>query len=406
MNDIAIKVEGVSKVFRLPHEKQNSVKGALISMVRGGKRTFEKQQVLKDISFEIKKGEFFGIVGRNGSGKSTLLKMLAGIYSPTEGTIHVNGKLTPFIELGVGFNPELTGRENVFLNGALLGFNRKEMTAMYDDIVAFAEIEKFMDQKLKNYSSGMQVRLAFSIAIRAETEILLIDEVLAVGDIIFQEKCFKVFKDIKKSGKTVVLVSHDLNSLQEFCDRIAIVDKGRLVGVGEATDMVMKYETLVAETSVKVSKLPIEQGNRPGSGDYYIEKVEILNEQHKIVNNTKLNEPFTVRVHYTAKKKVSEFVCGISITDQDGVSLIGPNTKQSEFKLVGLNPKGRGYVDARFDNNLLNSGEYYVTVGLFNDIISKPYDFYTNATSFKVIGGTKNGRFNIEPKWSNHKATN
>src|SRR6201996_9309255 len=180
-DDIAIKVNHVSKDFKLPHEKNNSIKSAAVNFYKRNKG-YEIQNALKDISFEIKKGEFFGIVGRNGSGKSTLLKMLAGIYTPTRGNIQVNGKLTPFIELGVGFNPELTGRENVFLNGALLGFNRKEMDVMYDDIVAFAEIEKFMDQKLKNYSSGMQVRLAFSIATRAQSDILLIDEVLAVGD--------------------------------------------------------------------------------------------------------------------------------------------------------------------------------------------------------------------------------
>src|SRR5580704_9615782 len=170
-DNIVIKVESVSKTFRLPHEKNTSLKSAVINFYRR-KRTFEKQQVLKNVSFEIIKGEFFGIVGRNGSGKSTLLKLLAGIYSPSKGNIHISGKLTPFIELGVGFNPELTGRENVFLNGALLGFSRKEMAAQYDDIVQFAELERFMDQKLKNYSSGMQVRLAFSVAIRANTDIL------------------------------------------------------------------------------------------------------------------------------------------------------------------------------------------------------------------------------------------
>src|ERR1017187_9842497 len=166
--EIVITVDHVSKTFRLPHEKNNSIKSAVINFYRR-RRTFEKQRVLNDISFDIKKGEFFGIVGRNGSGKSTLLKLLAGIYSPSRGSITVNGKLTPFIELGVGFNPELTGRENVFLNGALLGFNRNEMNALYHDIVAFAELERFMDQKLKNYSSGIQVRLAFSIAIRAKS---------------------------------------------------------------------------------------------------------------------------------------------------------------------------------------------------------------------------------------------
>jgi ABC-2 type transport system ATP-binding protein len=186
-DDVVIEASDLQKTFLLPHEKTTSIKGAVVNFYRHN-RAFEKQHVLKGISFQIKKGEFFGIVGRNGSGKSTLLKILAGIYAPTEGHIRVEGKLTPFIELGVGFSPELTGRENVFLNGALLGFSRKEMNAMYDDIVAFAEIERFMDQKLKNYSSGMQVRLAFSIAIRADSDILVLDEVLAVGDAAFQRK--------------------------------------------------------------------------------------------------------------------------------------------------------------------------------------------------------------------------
>src|SRR3990167_988759 len=174
-NEIAIKIDGVSKTFKLPHEKHTSLKGAFLSSFR--RKKFETQDALKDISFEVKKGEFFGIVGRNGGGKSTLLKCIAGVYVPNKGTIKVNGSLVPFIELGVGFNPELSGRDNVFLNGAMLGFNRKEMTEMYEDIVAFAELERFMDQKLKNYSSGMQVRLAFSIAIRANTDILVLDEV-------------------------------------------------------------------------------------------------------------------------------------------------------------------------------------------------------------------------------------
>jgi ABC-2 type transport system ATP-binding protein len=199
-DEVAIKVENVSKTFKLPHEKANSLKSAVVNFWHSD-RTFENQKALSDISFEVKKGEFFGIVGRNGSGKSTLLKLLAGIYTPSKGEIRINGKLTPFIELGVGFNPELTGRENVFLNGALLGFSRKEMEVMYEDIVKFAELRRFMDQKLKNYSSGMQVRLAFSIAIRAQSDILVLDEVLAVGDSNFQSthdsgfrtNCFREF---------------------------------------------------------------------------------------------------------------------------------------------------------------------------------------------------------------------
>ena len=206
-SQIVLRVNNLHKSFRLPYENQNSIKGKLINFRRRG---YETQKVLKGVSFEVNKGDFFGIVGRNGSGKSTLLKLLAGIYTPNKGSVEVNGKLTPFIELGVGFNPELSGRDNVFLNGALLGFTRSEMEEKYDDIVAFAELERFMDQKLKNYSSGMQVRLAFSIAIRADADILVLDEVLAVGDEAFQQKCFQYFNDLKRLKKTVILVTHDM----------------------------------------------------------------------------------------------------------------------------------------------------------------------------------------------------
>lgn len=243
-DNIAIKIDHVSKSFKLPHEKHGSIKNALFNIFRGGKRSYEKQEVLKDINFEIKKGEFFGIVGRNGSGKSTLLKLIAGVYSPDKGVINVNGKLTPFIELGVGFNPELTGRENIFLNGALLGFSRKEMEAMYDEIVEFAELDKFMDQKLKNYSSGMQVRLAFSIAIRADTDILVLDEVLAVGDEAFQRKCYQYFAELKKQKKTVVLVTHDMGSVQQFCTSALMIEKGCIVKKGNPAKVAQKYREL------------------------------------------------------------------------------------------------------------------------------------------------------------------
>ncbi len=237
----SIVVNNVSKSFKLPHEKNNSIKGLLINF---GKRGYEKQQVLDNISLEVKKGEFFGIVGRNGSGKSTLLKILAGIYLPVSGSVQISGKLIPFIELGVGFSPELTGRENVYLNGALLGFNRREMNEMYQDIVEFAEIERFMDQKLKNYSSGMQVRLAFSIAIRARGDILLLDEVLAVGDEAFQNKCFKYFGDLKKAQQTVVLVTHDMSNVQKFCDRVLVLDQGKTVEITNAKRAAKIYTNL------------------------------------------------------------------------------------------------------------------------------------------------------------------
>lgn len=248
-NSTAIVVEDVFKTFRLPHDTHAGIKQLLLSLFKGNrKKGYETQKVLKGISFDIKEGDFIGIVGRNGSGKSTLLKLLAGIYTPDSGKITVNGSLIPFIELGVGFNPELTGRENVFLNGALLGFSKNEMDTMYDDIVSFAELELFMDQKLKNYSSGMQVRLAFSIAIRADADILLLDEVLAVGDEAFQRKCYSYFAELKKNKKTVILVTHSMDSVQQFCNRAIMIEKGQIIMQGNPAKVAQKYRELFMPT--------------------------------------------------------------------------------------------------------------------------------------------------------------
>jgi ABC-2 type transport system ATP-binding protein len=238
-----IIVKNLHKSFKLPHEQHSGIKQRIINIFKGVKG-YEIQKVLDDVSFEIQKGEFFGIVGRNGSGKSTLLKLLASIYVPDKGMIKVNGSLTPFIELGVGFNPELTGRENIFLNGALLGFSRKEMEFMYDDIVGFAELHDFMDQKLKNYSSGMQVRLAFSIAIRAKGDILLLDEVLAVGDEAFQRKCYDYFTQLKDEKKTVVLVTHDMSAVERFCNRAILIENGHIKKIGTSADVAKYYREL------------------------------------------------------------------------------------------------------------------------------------------------------------------
>ena len=222
----AIVVKNLHKSFRLPTEQAFGLKQAFFNRLKGIKG-YKDQNVLQGLDFTIKKGEFVGIIGRNGSGKSTLLKILAGIYYPEKGEITVNGTLVPFIELGVGFNPDLTGRENVYLNGALLGFSNEEMDAMYDDIWEFAELRDFQDQKLKNYSSGMQVRLAFSIAIRARGDILLLDEVLAVGDAAFQEKCNNYFSSLHKKKQTVVLVTHSMTDVRKYCDRAILIEEWR-----------------------------------------------------------------------------------------------------------------------------------------------------------------------------------
>ncbi len=235
----AIEVKNLKKSFKLPTEKAAGLKQAFFNTLKGVKG-YTKQEVLKNISFRVKKGEFLGIVGRNGSGKSTLLKVLSKIYVPDSGKIKINGSLVPFIELGVGFNPELTGKENVYLNGALLGFSNAEVDKMYDEIVSFAELEPFMNQKLKNYSSGMQVRLAFSIAIRAKGDILILDEVLAVGDAAFQEKCNEYFKSLK-GEQTVIIVTHDMENVKRFCSRAILIENGEIIKDGNPEKVAETY---------------------------------------------------------------------------------------------------------------------------------------------------------------------
>jgi len=239
---VAIAIKDIHKEFVLRQNKNTTLKQAVVNIIKKNKKTVYK--VLDGISFDIYEGDFIGIIGRNGSGKSTLLKLIAGVYEPTAGNIYVYGGLTPFIELGVGFNYELSGRDNVYLNGAMLGFTRKQMSAMYDDIVDFAEIGPFMDQKLKNYSSGMQVRLAFSIAIKAENDILMFDEVLAVGDANFQEKCIKQFEKLKRSGRTIVLVTHDMATVRQFCNRAVLIDGGKIVDIGNPDKVAKEYSKL------------------------------------------------------------------------------------------------------------------------------------------------------------------
>ena len=238
---VVLKVDHVAKMFRLPTEQATGLKMAFLNWTKGIKG-YTEQHVLRDINFEVRQGDFFGIVGRNGSGKSTLLKIISQIYTPEQGSVTVKGKLVPFIELGVGFNPELTGRENVYLNGALLGFTRTQIDAMYDDIVEFAELEDFMDQKLKNYSSGMQVRLAFSVAIKAQGDILVLDEVLAVGDEAFQRKCDNFFAEIKKDPtKTVILVTHSMDAVKKYCNKAILIKDGEIIASGDKNDVADRY---------------------------------------------------------------------------------------------------------------------------------------------------------------------
>lgn len=370
MTDIAIKVEHISKSFKLPHDRQNSIKGGLISLIKNGKRTYETQKVLKDISFEINKGEFFGIVGRNGSGKSTMLKLLAGIYTPTNGAIQINGSLTPFIELGVGFNPELTGRENVYLNGALLGFNRAEMADMYDDIVEFAELERFMDQKLKNYSSGMQVRLAFSIAIRAKSDVLLLDEVLAVGDADFQRKCYDYFLSLKKEKQTVILVTHDMGAVRQYCNKAIMIEKGEIVKAGNAEEVAQEYQKLFIDSPTSSSEA---ESDTWGEGGMTVNKPSV----------TVTNSSIRVTTSYKATKDLPEPVYGFVLYNKAGTNVLEANTLKDKIATQSV-VRGEK-ITLEWDlPNILPDGSYTLSVACCDQSTTHFYQWVNNAAVFRV----------------------
>lgn len=237
--EIALKIENVSKKFEIPHDKIRTLRGAFVNVFK--RKTYETFNALENVSFEVRKGEFFGIIGRNGSGKSTLLKILAGIYQADSGKIHINGMISPFLELGIGFNPELSGKDNVYLNATVLGLTKKQIDKKFDEIVAFSELERFIDQKIRNYSSGMQVRLAFSVSVHARRDILLMDEVLAVGDVSFQQKCLNEFEKYRKSGRTVLLVTHSMDTVKKYCNRAVLLKEGRVITIGNPKDVSDEY---------------------------------------------------------------------------------------------------------------------------------------------------------------------
>lgn len=349
MSKHAIEVKNVKKSFFLPHHKNNSLKTAITQVFKSRERGGETFNALNGISFTVEKGDFFGILGRNGSGKSTLLKIISEIYQPTSGTVKHDGKLVSFIELGVGFKPELSGRENVFLNGALLGFSKEEIAEMYEDIVAFAELEAFMDQKLKNYSSGMKVRLAFSVAIRAKADILILDEVLAVGDAAFQEKCTDYFETLKNDGKTVILVTHSMSNVRKFCNRAILIEGGKITCDGAAEEVADAYLGLFdSEKSVND-----EQVAHSGS-----DKVEFVTADAKVDANY-IELSFTIEnktnkamsdIHVFADiRRNTQLVTGFLTTEiGDGLSLAPRKTKTLTLRT----------------ENIFGNGDFSVTASL------------------------------------------
>ena len=308
---IAVKVDHVSKYFKLPTEATNSLRTAMVNRFKGIKG-YKEQHVLKDISFEVEKGDFFGILGRNGSGKSTLLKIISEIYVPEKGSVTIDGKLVSFIELGVGFNPELTGRENVYMNGAMLGFSTAEIDAMYDDIVDFAELHDFMNQKLKNYSSGMQVRLAFSVAIKAQGDILILDEVLAVGDEAFQRKCNDYFQERKKSGKTTILVTHDMGAVKKYCNKAVLIENGLVKAIGSPENVANQYSF--------DNTAPLQQGGEAGGAGKPNQEEQVLveNFQLQLLSSNKLRpqDKIHFQIDFDVREDIQTYIA-LSLTDID-----------------------------------------------------------------------------------------
>lgn len=380
MAEVAVFASGVTKNFRIPLERRNRLREHVSNLFRSS--GYRRLEALKGVDLSIERGEFFGIIGRNGSGKSTLLKILAGIYQPTRGKVKISGRLSPFIELGVGFNPELTARDNVYLNGAILGLERKQVAAQFDQIIDFAELQEFVDQKLKNFSSGMLVRLAFSVAIRAHADILLIDEVLAVGDLDFQQKCFSVFRRLKREGKTIIFVSHDLASINEFCDRVMVLDRGVVHGVFPAAEAIDQYHSLVeaereAETEPEVSN---------GSSEMQVPTIDQVvmssngTGSHYLIRR---GDDVAVAVTVINPQKVPVNV-GVAIYRSDGFYCFGTNT----FKGSSEAPTNeRVSATVRFTKLPLQRGSYYLVVGLFGDKVSTLYEMRHHAYEFQVTQG-------------------
>lgn len=377
-DDVVVEAVGVSKKFQLFKEKNNSLKSTLL---RGQRVVADDFWALRDVSFEVKKGETFGLVGENGSGKSTMLKCLTKILRPTTGQVNVDGKVSALLELGAGFHPELTGRENVFLNGAILGLSQRELHRRFDSIVEFAGVGPFIDEAVKNYSSGMYVRLGFSVAINVDPDVLLVDEVLAVGDEAFQRKCNEKFAELRNMGKTIVLVSHGLGVVQTMCNRVAWFSHGKLMEVGNPKDVIDHYTD-----TVEVNRQVDEQGrSRWGSGEGRIARVELVDGSGAPVEKVRSGEAVGLRIHFETERPIGRPVFSLNIHTIDGFVVAAPRSRDTGAVPDKL--EGSGSVEIRFDELRLLAGTYDVSVSLTDENVLHTYDSRADLLRFDVEHG-------------------
>jgi ABC-type polysaccharide/polyol phosphate transport system ATPase subunit len=394
----AITVRNVSKKFRLYNDRNQSLK-ATIS--RGRRARYEDFQALDDVSLEIEQGTTYGLIGENGSGKSTLLKCMARILRPEQGSIEVVGKVSALLELGAGFHPELSGRENVYLNAAILGLSGKEVTRKFDDIVEFAGLEQFIDSPVKNYSSGMYVRLGFSVAINVDPDVLLVDEVLAVGDEQFQRRCNEKFSELRERGKTIVVVSHGMSAMRTICDRVAWLEHGVLQQVGDAGEVIDSY---IAEVQTDRQEVADDDGlgARWGSGEAVIEQVELVGTGARPTTRVNTGDPVTVRIHFDAHEPVERPVFGFAIFTLEGQLITGPNTREAGLECDRID--GKGVVELTIPRMMLLPGTYDISVSLYDHAITHPYDFRQKVLRFDVEVGTPHETFggivSLDGRWS------
>ncbi len=368
----AIKVDDVSKFFRLYRNRPGSVKEAFTKFRT---KRYEEFWALRDVSLQVEHGEVFGLVGHNGSGKSSLLKLMAGIHRPTKGTITTDGRISALLELGAGFHPELTGRENVYLNASILGLQRKEVDAIFDDIVDFSGLSQFIDSPVKHYSSGMFVRLGFSVAVHVNPQILIIDEVIAVGDEEFQRRCFEHLYGLRRDGVTIVLVTHSIQIVRQMCDRAAWLDHGQLLALGPAVDVVHEYidkvnldeanrldneERLRLEAEVEAIQSQQARGSH-AERPVVLREVEVLDRDSRPSRLFRLGDPLTIRFHYSAREAVECPIFSFAIESQSGVLVTNPVQPRDGRDAV---LDGEGYVDYTIDELILGPGEYIVSAAI------------------------------------------
>jgi ABC-type polysaccharide/polyol phosphate transport system ATPase subunit len=366
----AIIVSNVSKRFRIPHEKKTRLFEHIAGALKGTTSTYEEFWAVKDVSFTVKKGETLGIIGENGSGKSTLLKIIAGVLTPNSGTVKVNGRIAPFLELGVGFNPELTAEANVRLYGAIMGMGTKEMEDKFDEIFEFAELPKFRNMKLKNFSSGMYARLAFATATATDPDILLIDEVLSVGDVAFQRKCKDRMDEFIADGKTIVLVSHASQSITDMCKTALLLSKGSMEKMGFSKDVMDYYNTKLH--AIEEKKLEEKFEDSRSKEDVHIPSVARITDVSMYDENgieTKkflTNKKFTAKIKYFSDKQIKDPIFGFAIHKNDGLLIIAPNTRAHKVSIPEID--GEGIIEYSIDNLPLLRGLYIVSAGIFNFI--------------------------------------